>query len=155
MRGVWLFGCLWAACAADETRVPRKEPVDPGMTSMVAPCELPRVRVDLYFQVDSDFDLHVLTPAGNEIYFANREADGGELEEDLCISSCGPGVHGEAVYFCSMLPEGTYQAWIENFDGRARGNFTLAIGGEVSAAMMGYLPNMPGFAADPLEFEVN
>src|SRR6188768_4544001 len=37
------------------------------------------LRISLAFDVDSDFDLHVETPTGAEIYYNNKTANGGTL----------------------------------------------------------------------------
>ena len=41
------------------------------------------VTVTLVWDDWNDLDLHVITPQGNEIYYGNREADGGMLDVDM------------------------------------------------------------------------
>jgi hypothetical protein len=41
------------------------------------------VTVTLVWDDWNDLDLHVITPRGNEIYYGNREADGGMLDVDM------------------------------------------------------------------------
>jgi len=41
------------------------------------------VTVTLVWDDWNDLDLHVITPQGNRVYFANREADGGMLDVDM------------------------------------------------------------------------
>lgn len=84
------------------------------------------LRVTLSFETDSDFDLHVLTPGGAEIYYDNQVADGGELDVDQCIGACGTETHVENVVFQGAA-SGTYEIWVVNFDGRATGPFSIEV----------------------------
>jgi len=97
------------------------------------------LRISLGFSVDSDFDLHVLTPLGSEIYYANRIADGGELDVDQCVSSCGSLSHAENVTF-DTAPSGTYEIWVLNYDGRGSGPFNIEVAGATSRTFMSSLP---------------
>jgi hypothetical protein len=85
------------------------------------------LRVSMAFSVDSDFDLHVLTPGGDEIYYSQREGGGGKLDVDQCISSCSGSAHVENVVFQNTPAPGTYTAWVVNYDPRAAGDFTIDI----------------------------
>lgn len=87
------------------------------------------LRFSLSWNVLSDFDLHVKTPNGNEIYFGNRQADGGMLDVDDCISNecVTSGTHVENVYFTSAAPRGTYTYWVVNFNGSTSGTYTLEV----------------------------
>jgi hypothetical protein len=102
------------------------------------------LRVSLGFTVDSDFDLHVLTPLGSEIYYSNSSADGGTLDVDQCVSSCLEGPHAENIVFDGTLPTGAYEVWVVNFDGRAAGDFTIEVAGDVSESFSGSLPATAG-----------
>jgi hypothetical protein len=64
---------------------------------------------------DDDLDLHVLTPAGNEIYFGNPEADSGVLDQDDIPNEERDWV--ENVFFPSdgSAPPGTYTYWVVQF----------------------------------------
>ena len=89
------------------------------------------LRTSLSFFEDTDLDLHLLTPNGVEIYFINDRADGGVLDVDQCISSCGADTaHVENINFDGAPPRGTYEVWVENFDGRAAANFSIEIAGD-------------------------
>jgi Ca-activated chloride channel family protein len=102
------------------------------------------LRISLAFTVDADFDLHVLTPADNEIFFANKAANGGELDVDQCISSCGSEPHVENVVFDETALSGEYQVWVVNFGARAAGDFRIEVAGDVSATFEGSLPAASG-----------
>jgi len=102
------------------------------------------LRVSLGFTVDSDFDLHVRTPAGSEIYFANESADGGTLDVDQCVSSCEVGPHAENVVFDGTLLSGMYEVWVVNYSGRSAGDFTIEVAGDVTEAFSGSLPATSG-----------
>ena len=85
------------------------------------------LRVSLSFDTDSDFDLHVLTPSGLEIYYATDSGDGGTLDVDQCVSPCGIGGHVENIVFRDSAPSGPYQVWVVNYDGRASGGFRVEV----------------------------
>ena len=110
------------------------------------------LRISLVFSVDSDYDLHVETPTGSEINFANRTANGGTLDVDQCISSCGTSTHVENVVFDGTAPAGVYTVWVENFDGRGTGPFTIDVAGDVNASFSGNLPAVPDAVSEEFTF---
>ena len=86
------------------------------------------LRVTLSFEVAADFDLHLQTPAGNEIYFASRAADGGVLDVDQCgpaAPACIVGDHVENIVFRGRADSGVYRVWAVNYDGRDTGAFRI------------------------------
>ena len=87
------------------------------------------LRFSLAWQVLSDFDLHVVTPMGNEIYYGDQSYDGGELDVDDCVASCrdeSPGaIHVENIFFLDDAPEGQYEVWVKNYSGEKSGDYTL------------------------------
>jgi hypothetical protein len=85
------------------------------------------LRITLHFQIDSDFDLHVLTPYGNEICFATDAADGGVLDVDQCVTPCGVGNHIENVVFSDKANPGRYRVWVVNYNGRGAGDFDIEV----------------------------
>ncbi|MCC7109808.1 MAG: hypothetical protein IT382_11005 [Deltaproteobacteria bacterium] len=97
------------------------------------------LQVTLTFEVDADYDLHVITPSGEEIYFGNTDASGGTLDVDQCIVACGPGTHVENVFFNDGVENGLYQAWVENFDGRQGGAFRIEVSGAATTQLTGVL----------------
>lgn len=99
------------------------------------------LRVSLAFTVDSDFDLHVLTPGGLEINWATDEANGGRLDVDQCVATCEDGEpHVENVVFDESALSGEYEVWVVNFDGRGAGDFRIEVAGDVTATFEGSLP---------------
>jgi hypothetical protein len=98
------------------------------------------LRISLAFEIDTDLDLHVETPLGSEIYYGNRSADGGTLDVDQCVSSCGTGSHVENVVFDDNAPPGNYTVHVRNFNGRAGGAFTVEVAGTVNRSFSGTLP---------------
>ena len=87
------------------------------------------LRFSVAWNVDSDFDLHVMTPRGSHISWNMTTGDGGTLDVDQCVSTCGAGSHVENIVFVEGAPLGQYSAWVENFNGRSAGPFTLHING--------------------------
>jgi len=85
------------------------------------------LRFTLSWDVDSDFDLHVMTPDGSQIFWSSPSAQGGVLDVDQCASSCSVGQHVENVVFADDAPGGHYQYWVENFNGRSAGPFTIVV----------------------------
>ncbi len=71
------------------------------------------LRFTMRWSAETDVDLHVMTPAGNEIYYSNTTADGGTLDHD--DTSGGPG-SVENVFFVDPLA-GTYEFWALNYGG--------------------------------------
>lgn len=71
------------------------------------------LRFTLRWDLPGDIDLHVLTPAGSEIYYANRDADGGMLDRD--DTTGGPGTVENVVFMTP--PPGRYHFFALNFDG--------------------------------------
>jgi hypothetical protein len=106
------------------------------------------LRVSLGFSVDADFDLHVLTPGGVEIYFFEPEANGGTLDVDQCVTPCGREPHAENIVFDDTALAGEYEVWVVNFLGRAAGDFRIEVAGDVSSTFQGSLP-----ASEPDSFE--
>lgn len=105
------------------------------------------LRVSLGWQVQSDFDLHVVTPSGVEIYYANPDAAGGVLDVDDCVGNCSDpeGVHVENVVFAGTPQIGAYQVWVENFSGEDSGTFFIEVeGDEVYEYWDGTLPATEG-----------
>ncbi len=103
------------------------------------------LRFSLAWTEDTDFDLHVETPGGSEIYYSNRAADGGELDVDDCIGgSCvnQDGTHVENIVFLDDAPAGTYTFWVHNYSGTTSGTFTIDVfeGPELVASKSGTLP---------------
>jgi len=91
-----------------------------------------QLRVSLSWDVLTDFDLHVLTPDGTEVYYGNPFAGGGILDVDDCVfSECRDptGTHVENVFFVAPV-SGTYTYWAHNYDEALTGRFSL----EVAAA---------------------
>jgi hypothetical protein len=90
------------------------------------------LRVSLGWDVVSDFDLHLTTPDGGEIYYADPTHQGGQLDVDDCVLTCKDpfGIHVENIFFGDDAPIGNYQVWVENFNGRKSGDFFIEVEGE-------------------------
>jgi uncharacterized protein YfaP (DUF2135 family) len=111
------------------------------------------LRISLRWTASVDFDLHVLTPNGWEVYYANPRLDGAQLDVDDCIAEdCREptGTHVENIYFSESPPLGAYSVWAENYDGAAAGDFTIET--SLGDTMTGTLPAESGTASEALEF---
>ena len=98
------------------------------------------MRVSLGWNADSDFDLHLNTPDGEHIFFGHKMGVDGTLDVDQCINTCGTGAHVENIVFSTNAPNGTYEVWVQNFDGRAGGAFNIEVDGAVTRNFSGSLP---------------
>lgn len=107
------------------------------------------LRFSLTWDAISDFDIHVVTPSGTEIFYGNPMADGGELDVDDCVGNAClmPTGHVENVVFFQTPPTGRYQFWVENFNGGAAGTFTLEAAGAVNRVVTDSLPATTGISS--------
>ena len=99
-----------------------------------------KLRFSLSWTVDTDFDLHVLTPAGDHVHFAVPFTDYGHLDVDDCVDSLcfdQDGVHVENVFFEENAPRGTYQVWVQNFNGDRSGDYSIDVVGDVNRTLEG------------------
>jgi hypothetical protein len=114
-----------------------------------------KLRFSLSWTVISDFDLHVQTPSGEEIYFANRSAAGGELDVDDCVgNSCLSTVHVENVVFVDTPDSGRYRVWVVNYNGGGAGDYRVEVYGAARATFTGVLPAASGQSSPVYEVEV-
>lgn len=114
-----------------------------------------RLRVSLAWEVVSDFDLHVITPSGYEIYYAQPTHNTGELDVDDCIVQCrdNSGTHVENVFFGENAQRGEYRVFVENFNGRRAGEFLLEVSGEGVRDMWdGTLPAVANATSETFTF---
>ena len=72
------------------------------------------VQVTLSWNVDSDVDLHVVDPQGNEVYWGNKSVpSGGELDLDSNAGCRIDGVRNENVTWQGNAPNGTYKVRVD------------------------------------------
>lgn len=104
------------------------------------------VRFSLAWNEDTDFDLHVLTPNGEEIYYSAPTGTFGMLDVDDCVMGDGCRLpeykHVENVFFSEDAERGVYEFWVQNYDGVVAGSFTVvaAENGNVQSTHTGSLP---------------
>lgn len=111
------------------------------------------LRVSLAFDTVGDYDLHVLTPGGNEIFYGARTFDGGTLDVDQCAGACDPGItHVENVVFDATALSGNYEVWVVNFDGESAGPFTIEVSGDVNQTFNGSLTMTGGEESEHFMF---
>lgn len=112
------------------------------------------MQVTLSFDANTDADLHVLTPSGEEVYFANPSAAGGVLDVDACVSDCGGGTHIENIFFNGAMAPGIYTAFAINFDGRDSGPFRIDVSGAANVFSEGTLLALGGEPTPDLSFSI-
>lgn len=82
------------------------------------------VQITLTWDNDSDVDLHVVDPAGEEIYYNDKtSASGGRLDVDD-RDGRGP----ENVYWpTGGAPGGVYRVWVHHYAGRTTARYTVLV----------------------------
>eukprot|EP00931_Biecheleriopsis_adriatica_P080968 TRINITY_DN54311_c0_g1_i1.p1 TRINITY_DN54311_c0_g1~~TRINITY_DN54311_c0_g1_i1.p1 ORF type:complete len:364 (+),score=77.74 TRINITY_DN54311_c0_g1_i1:51-1142(+) len=67
-----------------------------------------------------DLDLHMALPGGREISYRNKQADGGELDVDMCVQGRHSGKCAdrpvENIVFMDEPPAGRYKVYVQNFN---------------------------------------
>lgn len=174
-----LFGMFTlSAVACGEDTAPPRGTAQPGdMCSVDNDCAVGFVcndatcqqtdpyRISLTWEVDTDFDLHVVTPNGRELYFDrdNEQAwlGGDDCGADNCIDV--DGIHAEHAFLRAIDPPLVdvdagdtdagdnvtrmpaplrYEYWADNYGCKRAGDFTLtvvALDGTVRATQTGTL----------------
>ena len=90
--------------------------------------QVDQMQVSLSWSTQVDLDLYVKNPAGETIYYRNREgADGAEFQSDRCIVDCDDELIRETVIWKGAPRKGTYTVWAKNFDGRAGTSFQVEV----------------------------
>ena len=105
----------------------------------------------------NDLDLHVVDPAGAEIYFSNPHSpSGGTLDHDDTAGCESSGTHVENVFWpTGGAPTGRYRAFVKNYGScGSPSQYTLrvAVGGRVVIAATGSIPAIEGAESPPAEF---
>src|ERR1035437_9697826 len=116
------------------------------------------VQITLLWTSDSDLDLHVIDPAGNEIYFSNPSSStGGRLDHDE-VPGCGSAAatHAENVFWAAgPAPSGQYKAFVNNYEPCSTSSdyqLTVKSGGQVVSNTTGTIPNASDSKSDPVIF---
>jgi hypothetical protein len=95
------------------------------------------VQVTLSWDADSDVDLHVVDPAGEEVFYGHRQsASGGELDLDSNAGCSIDGVRNENITWpVGRAPRGSYTVRVDYWNncGVAQTNYTVRVnnGGSV------------------------
>jgi hypothetical protein len=76
------------------------------------------VQVSVSWNVDNDIDLHVVDPAGFEIYYGDRSSpEGGMLDLDSNAACVIDSVNNEHIVWpVGMAPAGSYTVRVDNYD---------------------------------------
>ncbi len=88
------------------------------------------VQISLSWDQDSDVDLHVLPPDGDEIYYGNRTSGGGELDLDSNAGCRIDGIRNENVTWpAGTAPRGFYTVRVNYWDscGVQATNYTVRV----------------------------
>jgi hypothetical protein len=108
-----------------------------GLTARTTSVGTGDVQVTLSWDTDSDVDLHVVDPAGEEIFYAQRRsASGGELDLDSNAGCAIDGVRNENITWpVGRAPRGQYTVRVDYWSNCAvsQTNFTVRINNAGSA----------------------
>ena len=105
------------------------------------------IRVTLSWDVVTDLDLHIETPEGLHVYFADPELGGLSLDVDDCVGGLcrdNSGTHVENIFFDPTAKRGIYRIWVRNFDGRRAADYRVEVVGEVNEEWTGSLDEIEG-----------
>ena len=88
------------------------------------------ITISMLWDSTDDFDLHVFTPDGTEIYYSNPQAAGGELDVDANSDSDNLSSSPvENIYFADPVP-GQYWVYVNNYADRtpdSAGNYLVRV----------------------------
>lgn len=107
------------------------------LTTTVTPVGTGDVQVTLSWDADSDVDLHVIDPAGEEVFYGRRSsASGGALDLDSNAGCAIDGVRNENITWpVGRAPRGTYTVRVDYWSncGVPQTNYTVRVnnGGSV------------------------
>ena len=91
------------------------------------------ITISMLWDSQDDLDLHVFTPDGSEIYYGNRDAQGGNLDIDANAGGNMMDNPVENVYF-SAPAGGTYMVRIKDYSDRSEGTTNyivrITVGGQ-------------------------
>jgi len=111
-----------------------------GLTTRVTAVGVGDVQVTLSWDADSDTDLHVVDPAGEEIFYAHRRsASGGPLDLDSNAGCTIDGVRNENITWpVGRAPRGHYIVRVDYWDscGVAQTNYTVRVNNSGSTQLV-------------------
>lgn len=103
----------------------------PQPPALPIPGGVGRLQVGLAWDADSDLDLHVVEPSGEEIFYGNpRSASRGQLDRDSNAACVLDGIRAENIRWpTGQAPRGRYSVRVNHWSscGAARTNYTVLI----------------------------
>lgn len=107
---------------------------DTGLTDLAGGDGELRFNLEFTNEANVDLDLHVLTPAGFEIYYDDKsDGQGGQLDLDCYCDHCDDGPYENVFWeYGSSPPSGTYTVAVDyfifcEFSDTARSDYTLRV----------------------------
>jgi len=83
-------------------------------------------QISLSWDIDDDIDLHVYTPAGDELYYGNKRSrsndNKGELDIDSNAGCSIDGIRVENIFFQAPLIDGEYKVEVREWSKCSRGS---------------------------------
>ncbi|MDH3270220.1 MAG: hypothetical protein OEN56_02735 [Gemmatimonadota bacterium] len=109
------------------------------------------IQVSVTWDTEADVDLHVIDPAGNEIYFGNRTAGGGELDLDANAACSTSAIFQENIGWASgEAQSGAYIVRVEYWDacGAVETNYVVTVSLRPGVPV---IPGTPGASVQTFE----
>jgi len=110
-----------------------------GLSTRVTAVGTGDVQVTLSWDADSDTDLHVIDPSGEEVFYAHRSAaSGGALDLDSNAGCAIDGVRNENITWpIGRAPRGRYTVRVDYWDscGVGQTNYTVRINNQASSQL--------------------
>jgi len=117
-----------------------------ALATTVTPVGTGDVQVTLSWDVDSDVDLHVVEPNGEELYYGRpRSGSGGELDLDSNAGCVIDHVRNENITWpIGRAPRGSYSVRVDYWDscGVPRTNFTVRINSGTVQIVSGFFTGL-------------
>jgi hypothetical protein len=115
------------------------------------------VQVTVLWADGNDLDLHVVDPAGAEIYFSNPHSpSGGTLDHDDTAGCTSSGTHAENVFWpTGAAPPGRYRVFVKNYGScgsPSQYSLRVTVGGRVVITATGSIAATEGAESPPSVF---
>src|SRR5205807_3670923 len=115
------------------------------------------VQVTVLWADGNDLDLHVVDPAGAEIYFSHPHSPtGGTLDHDDTAGCSSSGTHVENVFWpAGAAPPGRYRVFVKNYGAcgtPSQYSLRATVGGRVVITTTGSIPASEGAESPQSEF---
>ena len=114
------------------------------------------LRVSTAYQNDTDVDLYLTTPSGNEVTYRHEGGaeGGGRYDFENCLNKCAYAApHVESIFFEDGAEDGTYKVYVSHFEARSETPFEIQVkAGDQALTFRGDLPMERDVTSEVFEF---